>query len=153
MPAFLTHFHAIRRFTALLLVLPLLAHAGAARAAAVGARAPGGPRPALFNSYTHRSPGSLPRSAPTAARSFSYTHIAAQEPTPTFNPTPNPTPLPSETPASQRRPPRTPGPTSTPPTIPPPQDPGTTQLMVAFGLLVVLVILFGVWLNRNRAGS
>lgn len=66
---------------------------------------------------------------------------------------PEPAQMASPTPTREpRRPTRTPGPTNTPIPIPPPQDPGVTQMMVAFGILVVLVILFGVWLNRKNAG-
>jgi hypothetical protein len=46
---------------------------------------------------------------------------------------------------------RTPRPTSTPIPIPPPPDPGSVNLMVFFGLIVVLIILFGVWINRQRS--
>jgi hypothetical protein len=45
---------------------------------------------------------------------------------------------------------RTPRPTPTPIPIPPPSNPNTTQMMVIFGIMVVLVVIFGLWLNRNR---
>jgi hypothetical protein len=46
---------------------------------------------------------------------------------------------------------RTPRPTSTPVPIPPPPDPGSINLMLFFGVVVVLIILFGVWINRQRS--
>jgi hypothetical protein len=45
---------------------------------------------------------------------------------------------------------RTPRSTPAPIPTPPPSDPDTTQLIVLFGVLVVLVILLGIWLNRKR---
>ncbi len=55
------------------------------------------------------------------------------------------------TPASgeTQDPTRTPRPTPTPMPLPPPSNPNTIQLMVIFGILVVLVVVFGLWLNRN----
>ncbi len=67
-------------------------------------------------------------------------------PTATNSPTPTETPLPTRTPRSTR----TPRPTATPPTIPPPSNPSTNQWMIAFSTLVVIVILFGLLINRNR---
>jgi hypothetical protein len=52
--------------------------------------------------------------------------------------------------AETPEPTRAPRPTSTPIAIPPPSDPGTIQLMVIFGILVVLVVIFGLLLNRNQ---
>jgi len=45
---------------------------------------------------------------------------------------------------------RAPRPTPTPMIIPPPSNPNTIQLLVIFGILVVLVVIFGLLLNRNR---
>ena len=52
--------------------------------------------------------------------------------------------------AETPEPTRAPRPTPTPIAVPPPSDPSTTQLMVIFGILVVLVVIFGLLLNRNR---
>jgi hypothetical protein len=41
-------------------------------------------------------------------------------------------------------------PTPTPLPVPPPSNPNTTQMLVIFGVLVVLVVIFGLILNRNR---
>jgi hypothetical protein len=46
--------------------------------------------------------------------------------------------------------PRAPRPTPTPIAIPPPSNPGTIQMLVFFGILVVLVVILGLLLNRNR---
>ena len=62
------------------------------------------------------------------------------EATPTLQPEEKPTPTPT----------RTPKPTSTPIPTPPPYDPGRTNLMIGFSLLVVMVILMGLWVNRQR---
>lgn len=48
------------------------------------------------------------------------------------------------------QPTKTPKPTSTPPVIPPPADPGATSVMIILAVLMVMVILFGFWLNRRR---
>jgi len=70
---------------------------------------------------------------------------------------PTPTILPAEdleapTEAPREKPPtRTPRPTGTPIPTPPPSDPGTTNLMVFFGVLSVVVVIVGVWLNRQIA--
>jgi hypothetical protein len=59
---------------------------------------------------------------------------------------------PEPTEAPRTRPPtRTPRPTGTPVPTPPPSDPGTTNLMVFFGVLSVVVVIVGVWLNRQIA--
>ena len=55
-----------------------------------------------------------------------------------------------QSPNHQAKPPR---PTSTPIPIPPPPDPGSINLMVFFGVIVVLIILFGVWINRQRSDT
>jgi cbb3-type cytochrome oxidase subunit 3 len=36
------------------------------------------------------------------------------------------------------------------PTVPPPSDPDTTQTMVVTGIVIVLVILLGLWINRTK---
>jgi hypothetical protein len=71
-------------------------------------------------------------------------------PTSTATPTitPSPTLAPTGTPSP--RPTRTPRPTLTPPIIPPPTNPDISHWMVAFGMLIVVVILFGLMLNRSR---
>ena len=46
---------------------------------------------------------------------------------------------------------KNPRPTSTPIPIPPPPDPGSINIMVFFGVVVVFIILFGVWINRQRS--
>jgi len=51
---------------------------------------------------------------------------------------------------SQEKPTRTPKPTATPPTIPPPQNFSQTNLMILFVVLAVIVVIIGVWLNRER---
>ncbi len=59
---------------------------------------------------------------------------------------------PESTEVPQGKPPtRTPRPTGTPVPTPPPSDPGTTNLMVFFGVLSVVVVIVGVWLNRQIA--
>ncbi len=83
-------------------------------------------------------------------------------------PTPTPTPLPTataqpsltftltETPSDitlHGRPTRTPRPTATPLVIPPPSDPVKTNQMVVMGSFVVLVIVFGILINRKRIRS
>lgn len=40
-------------------------------------------------------------------------------------------------------------PTSTPIPIPPPPESANINFMIFFGIIAVVVILFGVWLNRN----
>ncbi len=62
------------------------------------------------------------------------------------------TPQPTHTPiAIAARITHTPKPTSTPLAIPPSSDPRMGNFMILFGVLIVLVILAGVWLNRRRA--
>jgi hypothetical protein len=53
------------------------------------------------------------------------------------------------TPAQITKVTRTPRPTSTPVPIPPPPEPGNIYLMIFFGVVAVLVILIGVWINRE----
>jgi len=45
---------------------------------------------------------------------------------------------------------RTPKPTSTPIPIPPPSNPTLSNLMILIAGLILLVILFGVWINRTQ---
>lgn len=45
---------------------------------------------------------------------------------------------------------RVPRPTPTPIPVPPPTSQNTIQLLVVSGVLVVAVVIFGIWLNRNR---
>jgi hypothetical protein len=66
--------------------------------------------------------------------------------TPTFSPSPSPTVEPTVGPT----PTKTPKPTATPLTIPPPADPGTSNLMVLFGILIGVVILIGIGLNYRQ---
>ena len=61
------------------------------------------------------------------------------------------TPTPAVTSPSQKKnpaPTRTLRPTSTPVSIPPPANPNATSLMILFGLIAVIVVIVGVWLNR-----
>lgn len=78
-----------------------------------------------------------------AATPFIPTATATLAPSSTPEP---PTPIPTRTPV----PTRTPRATATPPTIPPASDPDTSHIMVLVGALVVIVIVFGIWLNRSR---
>jgi LPXTG-motif cell wall-anchored protein len=41
-------------------------------------------------------------------------------------------------------------PTPTPRTIPPPTNPINLNLLIIFGVAIVLIILAGLWLNRRR---
>jgi hypothetical protein len=56
---------------------------------------------------------------------------------------------PTETPEPPD-PTRTPKPTSTPIATPPPADPETINMMIIFGVIAVIVIIIGVWINRQR---
>jgi hypothetical protein len=56
---------------------------------------------------------------------------------------------PTDTPEPSN-PTRTPKPTSTPIATPPPADPGTINMMIIFGVIAVIVIIIGVWINRQR---
>lgn len=56
---------------------------------------------------------------------------------------------PTETP-EPLDPTRTPKPTSTPIATPPPADPETINMMIIFGVIAVIVIIIGVWINRQR---
>jgi predicted RNA-binding protein len=50
----------------------------------------------------------------------------------------------------KKQPTRTPRPTPTPLVIPPPADPNSSNLIVLLGILSVLIVLVGVWLNRKQ---
>ncbi len=67
----------------------------------------------------------------------------------TASPTVTLTPTPTRRPTRTPRPPR---PTATPPIIPPPSNPNMNQLMIAFGTLIIIIIIFGLLLNRSRFG-
>ena len=91
-----------------------------------------------------------------AARDASTIESFTRAPTP-FIPTSTSTPVPTATPTSTGTPvpptpvpTRTPRPTATPLTVPPPSDPSTTHLIAISGITVVVVIIFGLWLNRRR---
>lgn len=66
------------------------------------------------------------------------------------------TPLPTPTPSAIPDPTKTPEPTkrrkptATPLEIPPPSDPGTSNLMVGFGVFIVVIILIGIGMNWRR---
>jgi hypothetical protein len=62
---------------------------------------------------------------------------------------PEPTKVEPKAPPNQGKPTRVPRPTPTPRPIPPPSNPSDANLMIAFGVLVVIVILVGVWINRR----
>jgi hypothetical protein len=55
----------------------------------------------------------------------------------------------TETGDSNSKPTRTPRPTGTPVPIPPPSDPNTNSMLIGFGIIAVLVVLFGVWMYRT----
>lgn len=80
---------------------------------------------------------------------------------PSFTPLPSPTQLSATTPTltapaleeiwiDQSTPTKSPRPTPTPLTLPPPADPGRTNMMIGFGVLSVIVVILGIWLNRRR---
>jgi hypothetical protein len=78
---------------------------------------------------------------------------ATSTPLPTATITPSPTvtltPTPTRRPTRTPRPPR---PTATPPQVPPPSNPNMNQLMITFGTLIIIIIIFGLLLNRRRFG-
>lgn len=102
--------------------------------------------------------------APTEAINFQVASLYSspvEAPTPvliTATPTPLPTststPTPTATATATRthRPTRTPRPTATPPIVPPPSDPNLNQWLIAFGTLIIIIILFGLLLNRRKLG-
>jgi hypothetical protein len=62
------------------------------------------------------------------------------------------TPTPTITQQPEKKnaaPTRTPRPTTTPVPIPPAANPNATSLMILFGLIAVIVVIVGVWLNRS----
>jgi hypothetical protein len=62
------------------------------------------------------------------------------------------TPTPTLTQQPEKKnvaPTRTPRPTTTPVPIPPAANPNATSLMILFGLIAVIVVIVGVWLNRS----
>ncbi len=67
--------------------------------------------------------------------------------TATATPTSTPSPVPTET--LRVRPTATIKPTHTPPPIPPPPDPARMNFMVVITLIMTIIILFGIWLNRQ----
>jgi cyanophycinase-like exopeptidase len=89
--------------------------------------------------------------AQSADSSVSFSPLptpALISPTPTTTSTVTPTqPPPSPTPTE--KPTKTPRPTSTPPIIPPPSNPEIDQWMIAFGVVIVIVIIFGVLISRQ----
>ena len=52
--------------------------------------------------------------------------------------------------AVRANPSRTPKPTPIPPEIPPPTDRRLLHSMILFSVLAVVVVIFGVWINRDR---
>ncbi len=78
---------------------------------------------------------------PTASPQPTWTLTPSAIPTLTFTPAP-----PSPTPTRTKRP------TATPLPVPPPSDPKSLQWIVAFGVLIVVIILFGIVLNRRKLG-
>ena len=63
--------------------------------------------------------------------------------------TETPTPTPG-TPTVIVTPTKTPRPTPTPMFVPPPSDPDYLRLMVALGLMIVVILLIGIWINRSH---
>ena len=59
-------------------------------------------------------------------------------------------PSPTENQPEKPQPTKTPKPTSTPIPTPPPSDPSTNNLMAIFGILIVVVIIMGIWINWRR---
>lgn len=54
--------------------------------------------------------------------------------------------IPTETP----RPSNQSRPTATPIPVPPPSDPRTIQLMALFGILIMAIVIYGIWINRRK---
>ena len=82
--------------------------------------------------------------------------ITASGPTPTTTSTPEWTAIPtiqSQSTINQpkiKNPTRTPRPTTVPPRVPPPTDPKLLNLIILFGLLIIIVVLLALWLNHRR---
>jgi hypothetical protein len=88
----------------------------------------------------------LPASAQLAkgeALQAQFTNILLSEITPAVTSTSTPAPPPAT-------PTRTPRPTATPVPTPPPANPGTTETLSVFGVLIALIIIIGIWLNRRK---
>jgi len=41
-------------------------------------------------------------------------------------------------------------PTPTPLKIPPPADPRMSRLIIGFGIISVVIVIFGIWINRHK---
>jgi hypothetical protein len=76
---------------------------------------------------------------------------SGQSPNKVFIQVPAATATPTSAPPEKKNSPptRTPRPTTTPVPIPPAADPNATSLMILFGLIAVIVVVVGVWLNRS----
>ena len=59
-------------------------------------------------------------------------------------------PTPTEGQSKKNKSTKTPKPPSTPIPTPPPSDPSTNNLMAIFGILIVVVIIMGIWVNWRR---
>jgi hypothetical protein len=59
-------------------------------------------------------------------------------------------PTPTADQSKKNKPTKTPKPTSTPIPTPPPSNPSTNNLMAFFGILIVLVIILGIWVNWRK---
>jgi hypothetical protein len=66
-----------------------------------------------------------------------------------FNTTETPTPT-QGTPIPAIEPTKKPRPTPTPVFVPPPSDPEYLRLMIALGVIMVAILLFGIWINRKH---
>jgi hypothetical protein len=71
-------------------------------------------------------------------------------PQPTLTPRPTSTPTVTSTPTESPTPTKRVKPTSTPIIIPPPSDPVTRNMMLVFGVSIVLVVVLGILINRSR---
>jgi cyanophycinase-like exopeptidase len=87
----------------------------------------------------------IPASMPTPIV-LTPTNTPIPTTTPTLAPTPSPTSTPTLIPTPTKKVKLTP----TPLIIPPPSNPGTRNIMVTFGVLIVMVIVIGILLNRRR---
>ncbi len=100
-------------------------------------------------SFQHADQDAEPIAASTPALpTATYTqHVVTPTDTPTPAPTFTSTPVPTET--QRIRPTATIKPTHTPPPIPPPPDPARMNFMIVITIFMVVIILFGIWLNRE----